>query len=545
MVMASDPNTPSHIGLVNGSNGDHTAGGNPYETNPESIPKDDPFLKRNAQYGRYAPRDGDFKPRYDQWWQSDPDALAYWEEVVKSSCRPENSLNVPGPRETFASGSVIIRVDRKEEVGDAGDKYSFVNANELSTARKVEEPLKELGIVVPVIHFCGKVDGKNVTVESRVPGVSLEVAWKYLNADQIASIKKQCRRAFSCLAGIDSNPDRPSYVCKGLNSQSPPAVEEAERDLLFQDKREDETLCLVHNNMTLSNVIVNDDRVVGISGWRQSGYFGFERANKTHRQFRMQEDVAAEGVLKGTQTWADIYENIPNTSERNGILPSKDAPVPQVKTEPLNMNLDKVPLEDMDSKSPLAQLDGTEDYPTPKNVANLKHGGSRASSSDRSSPANSIKPSSGRKSTPVGAKKGPAKKPATKKRKINDDDNESVDGGRSNTPSSVRASKTPGVKKQNSVSRANSPAVEPKKKGLKRGSKKAVAEEDSEEEDEDRPYCICRKPDNHTWMIGCDGECEDWFHGKCVNIDPRDAELIEKYICKNHRLPECIELLDR
>jgi hypothetical protein len=33
-------------------------------------------------------------------------------------------------------------------------------------------------------------------------------------------------------------------------------------------------------------------------------------------------------------------------------------------------------------------------------------------------------------------------------------------------------------------------------------------------------------------MIGCDGECEDWFHGKCVNIDPRDASLIDKYICE-------------
>ena len=44
-------------------------------------------------------------------------------------------------------------------------------------------------------------------------------------------------------------------------------------------------------------------------------------------------------------------------------------------------------------------------------------------------------------------------------------------------------------------------------------------------------FCICRKPDNHTWMIGCDGGCEDWFHGKCVNIKEEDAALIDKYIC--------------
>lgn len=44
-------------------------------------------------------------------------------------------------------------------------------------------------------------------------------------------------------------------------------------------------------------------------------------------------------------------------------------------------------------------------------------------------------------------------------------------------------------------------------------------------------FCICRKPDNHTWMIGCDGGCEDWYHGKCVSIDEADSELIDNYIC--------------
>jgi COMPASS component SPP1 len=33
-------------------------------------------------------------------------------------------------------------------------------------------------------------------------------------------------------------------------------------------------------------------------------------------------------------------------------------------------------------------------------------------------------------------------------------------------------------------------------------------------------------------MIGCDGECEDWFHGRCVNMRQEDADLVDKYICK-------------
>ena len=47
-------------------------------------------------------------------------------------------------------------------------------------------------------------------------------------------------------------------------------------------------------------------------------------------------------------------------------------------------------------------------------------------------------------------------------------------------------------------------------------------------------YCICRKGDNHSWMIACDGGCDEWFHGKCVDIRERDGDLIDKYIC-----PKC------
>ncbi|KAK5951884.1 COMPASS (complex proteins associated with Set1p) component [Knufia fluminis] len=49
--------------------------------------------------------------------------------------------------------------------------------------------------------------------------------------------------------------------------------------------------------------------------------------------------------------------------------------------------------------------------------------------------------------------------------------------------------------------------------------------------DDGEIFCICRKGDNHTWMIACDGPCEEWFHGKCVGIRERDGELIDKYIC--------------
>ncbi|KAH0363795.1 hypothetical protein KCU65_g7137, partial [Aureobasidium melanogenum] len=63
-----------------------------------------------------------------------------------------------------------------------------------------------------------------------------------------------------------------------------------------------------------------------------------------------------------------------------------------------------------------------------------------------------------------------------------------------------------------------------------------MSEDEGEEEEEGGAisdtdlYCICRKPDTGTFMIGCDG-CDDWFHGKCVNISEKWKTLIDKYIC--------------
>ena len=51
--------------------------------------------------------------------------------------------------------------------------------------------------------------------------------------------------------------------------------------------------------------------------------------------------------------------------------------------------------------------------------------------------------------------------------------------------------------------------------------------------DDGEVFCLCRKGDNHSWMIACDGGCDDWFHGNCVHIRERDGDLIDKYICPN------------
>ncbi|KAL2256572.1 hypothetical protein VTK26DRAFT_1467 [Humicola hyalothermophila] len=52
-------------------------------------------------------------------------------------------------------------------------------------------------------------------------------------------------------------------------------------------------------------------------------------------------------------------------------------------------------------------------------------------------------------------------------------------------------------------------------------------------ESDNGPYCLCRGPDDHRFMISCD-RCEDWFHGECVGMDKHTGEnLVQKYICPN------------
>ena len=47
------------------------------------------------------------------------------------------------------------------------------------------------------------------------------------------------------------------------------------------------------------------------------------------------------------------------------------------------------------------------------------------------------------------------------------------------------------------------------------------------------PYCICRGPDDHRWMIGCEC-CDEWFHGECIGLSKEVGEmLVEKFVCPN------------
>ncbi|XP_068171621.1 CXXC-type zinc finger protein 1b [Antennarius striatus] len=59
--------------------------------------------------------------------------------------------------------------------------------------------------------------------------------------------------------------------------------------------------------------------------------------------------------------------------------------------------------------------------------------------------------------------------------------------------------------------------------------------ETSSVEGENAPlYCICRKPDINCFMIGCDN-CNEWFHGHCINITEKTAKAIREWYCMKCR----------
>ncbi|XP_059588981.1 CXXC-type zinc finger protein 1 [Alligator mississippiensis] len=58
-----------------------------------------------------------------------------------------------------------------------------------------------------------------------------------------------------------------------------------------------------------------------------------------------------------------------------------------------------------------------------------------------------------------------------------------------------------------------------------------ASEETRSENGEKRAvYCICRKPDINCFMIGCDN-CNEWFHGDCINITEKMAKAIREWYC--------------
>ncbi|KAH1013913.1 hypothetical protein HUJ04_002834 [Dendroctonus ponderosae] len=66
------------------------------------------------------------------------------------------------------------------------------------------------------------------------------------------------------------------------------------------------------------------------------------------------------------------------------------------------------------------------------------------------------------------------------------------------------------------------------------GNELDSSEEEESEDDPNKLWCICNQPHNNRFMICCD-TCEEWYHGKCVNITKAMGQQMEsegkEWIC--------------
>ncbi|KAI5860717.1 hypothetical protein GGS23DRAFT_599235 [Durotheca rogersii] len=115
---------------------------------------------------------------------------------------------------------------------------------------------------------------------------------------------------------------------------------------------------------------------------------------------------------------------------------------------------------------------------------------------------------------------------------VKSDDEENLPSSPSVESGKMRpASKKKGTAAKKGPRRAKPPKFRSKKDRNPLG--RVAGAPSSDDETDNGPYCICRGPDDHRWMISCD-VCEDWFHGECVSLDKETGEkLVERFVCPN------------
>ena len=160
-----------------------------------------------------------------------------------------------------------------------------------------------------------KLRGCHVLVQQRIAGVGLNIAWPYLSSAQKQSFKGQTRKIMLKLLTItDYDRSTPSYVVEDDDPCKHRGIQERERRILFDGQASDD-LGLAHNDLNWSNIIVDDDVIVGVVDWEMAGWFGRDRPAKVHRQIRMPDHGTYSHVPGMTEErladllyWNDLYD---------------------------------------------------------------------------------------------------------------------------------------------------------------------------------------------------------------------------------------------
>ncbi|KAJ5113957.1 hypothetical protein N7456_002491 [Penicillium angulare] len=300
---------------------------NPYEADPEKVPATDLYADVPF-YGRYHPKPDDFRINPQHSNSSTPASLKYWASVLEL-CTAENRIYPAdeGGRDVFALGSIIIKsshLHEHEYPGSHEIDFSYADANEASAILQATAILTN--VKVPSIWFYGKINGRQVLVQERLSGVALNVAWPYLSSPQREAFKAQARSILHQLSTIKPSEKQAirSHVVPDPNLLSNGRINPLEGEILVSGTNDDPDLCLMHNDFTKSNIIVDNDKIVGVIDWEMAGFLGWKTAAEIHRRIRTPQRESflnanlSEEVLQDMMYWNDLYdENEPDDGPTN------------------------------------------------------------------------------------------------------------------------------------------------------------------------------------------------------------------------------------
>ncbi|OTB19028.1 hypothetical protein K445DRAFT_382086 [Daldinia sp. EC12] len=241
-------------------------------------------------YGRYSPRPTDFKPDAKHINSTTPESLNYWTTVL-AQCTEHNRIyeNDEDGRNVFALGSVIIKsshLKANPEGRRIHRDYSYADANEVEAIHLTKKILGN--IKVPQVYFASKTNGRDIFIQERIPGVGLNIAWRYISQSQKASFKEQARQILQKLRTVTppSEISRRSYIVPDPDPVHHRGIQEIEKEIILANDGEDVDLGFMHNDVTLSNCIVDNDQIVGLVDWEMAGYFGWKTAANIHVRIR-------------------------------------------------------------------------------------------------------------------------------------------------------------------------------------------------------------------------------------------------------------------
>lgn len=297
------------------------------------------------------------------------------EETLMLSPVDDDAASALG-RWIFAVGRVVIKTNHLAPPGRRRRDYGGVDRNEVEAIRLVRERVKGGGIRVPEVFFQGKLLGGDVLVQERLPGVSLEVAWPYLSRGRKEAFMREARAFLVALLDVGVSPKgRRSYVVDDYNAIWARALTPRERKLMLppppapggggrvgigwqqqqqQQKRKDSAVDasprfrkgstsgvfddasssdneaaaysldnpdndtrFTHNDMSTGNIIIDEDRIVGVVDWEHAGWIGWRTAKMLHREVRAplpemfeREDFGSEEEWVDAFLWKGLYDGV-------------------------------------------------------------------------------------------------------------------------------------------------------------------------------------------------------------------------------------------